>query len=50
MNIIANRNHYNSKQRHLLKYKKSRADKGKKKGEKSLIILIKNSANRELVQ
>lgn len=48
INIISNRNHYNSKQRNLLKYKKSRIERGKK-GEKCNYIR-KNSAVRELVQ
>lgn len=48
MNIISNRNHYNSKQRNLFKYRKSRIDRGKN-GEKCNYI-CKNSAVRELVQ
>lgn len=52
MNIVYNRNHYNSKQRNLLKYRKSKIDREKKKREreKILIIFIKNPAIRELVQ
>lgn len=31
MNIVYNRNHYNSKQRNLLKYRKSKIDREKKR-------------------
>lgn len=48
MNIISNRNHYNSKQRNLFKYRRSRIDRGRK-GEKCNYI-GKNSSIRELVQ